>query len=225
MISILVAPMLFSLPIMGEENSFNISMGTHQQYSALDSGYGKFLKDRYGASGLTTNGRLYRFLFKFSDNKNLWVGLELGEQSGKIKYKDLNGVSRVNNLSLTWVAMLINYPLDEVWQLEGGFGIDVLTREFYGYKDNDITYINISDNSGRSDTETRGMLSFGQITYNFFNGRGSSFEMAVSYRYNYSEMTIRSTDERPALNDKGVPVRTTFDVGGHLGLIQFGINF
>ncbi len=212
--------------ILGQENDFSIRTGNHQQYSSLsNSSYGKFIKERYGVSGLTTRGTQNSFLFTLEDNNKLRVGLEQGELSGKIKYKDLNGVSRVNEIALSWLALLLNYALNEKWELEGGFGTNLLTREFYGYGDNYINSFNYRNNSGRSNTKTRGTQGFGQVNYNLFNRHSDFFQIVIAYRYTYGATAIRYSDDRPALSSKGVPIGTKFDIGGHLGLVQLGLNF
>ncbi|MCP4297119.1 MAG: hypothetical protein GY786_16065 [Proteobacteria bacterium] len=212
--------------ILGQENDFSIRTGTHQQYSSLsDSSYGKFIKERYGVSGLTTKGTQNSFLFTLEDNSKLRVGLEQGELTGKIKYKDLNGVSRVNDIGLSWLALLLNYALNEKWELEGGFGTNLLTREFYGYGDNYIHASNYRNNTGRSNTKTRGTQGFGQVNYNLFNRHSDFFQIVIAYRYTYGATIIRLSDDRPALSSKGVPEGTVFETGGHLGLVQLGINF
>ena len=111
------------------------------------------------------------------------------------------------------------------FEIDLGYGINKLTREFYGYQDYHITSTNISNQEGVQSIKSDGTIKMFQIFYKFDRKPSwlpdkffSKLSIDFGARYTESNHRISSSDPRPAYDSNGLPSETKFEVGG-VGLL------
>lgn len=204
------------------QNNYALKLGALQHTLSLTESYGSFLKSRYGVESIEASGSAFSWEMSL---KGWHIGAEMDSLSGNFKYKDLNGNSKENKLKLTNNIFFLSLFLGSSWKLDGGVGVSLLSREFYGYKNSSIVASNITENQGVATSDTSSLIMMGQIVYQFSDLRQDFWGFLVGGRYSTGKHTIASTDERPALDSQGVPTNSTFETGGISYFLQFGIAF
>ena len=96
-------------------------------------------------------------------------------------------------------------------EIDLGLGNSKLTRDFYGYQDSNILTTNIDSQQGIKTIESVTQIKIFQIIYSFFI---SSFSLDLGGRYSKNSHSIKSSDQRPADDSKGIPTEINFDLGG-----------
>jgi len=189
-------------------------------------GYNKFIKQRYGTNSPQIYGSILSVSHK-GENSIWGGGLELDRIFGSFTYKTLNGENRINKIKLQNTIAFFALFLGKTnnFEIDLGYGINKLTREFYGYQDYEITSTNISNQEGVQSIKSDGTIKMFQIFYKFDRKPSwlpdkffSKLSIDFGARYTESNHRISSSDPRPAYDSKGLPSETKFEVGG-VGLL------
>ena len=179
---------------------------------STSEGYNNFIKDRYDAKNPQISGQTISVSYKRANS--FWgLGIESNDLSGDINYKTLNGNNQTNTIGLNNKILFFSLFLGQFnnFKIDLGLGDSKLTREFYGYQDNDIKVSNIDSQQGTKKNDSVAQIKIYQIIYSFFI---SSFSLDLGGRYSENSHSINSADQRPAYDSKGVPTETNFDLGG-----------
>ena len=207
--------LIFNVSILKAE--IILKGGYLYQNLSTSEGYNSFIKHRYGAKNPQISGQTISGSYKGVNN--FWgVGIETNYLSGDINYKTLNGNEQTNALKLNNEIFILSLFLGQFnnFRIDYGIGNSILTREFYGYQDNNILTTNIDSQKGTKTIESVSQIKIYQIIYSFYI---SSFSLDLGGRYSQNSHSIKSSDQRPAYDSKGVPTETNFDLGG-IGLVS-----
>jgi hypothetical protein len=183
----------------------------YQKLSTSD-GYNSFIKERYGAKNPQISGQTISVSYKGA-NSSWGLGIESNDLSGNINYKTLNGNNKTNTIKLNNEILFFSLFLAQFNNIEIdlGLGNSKLTRDFYGYQDSNILTTNIDSQQGIKTIESVTQIKIYQIIYSF---PISSISLDLGGRYSQNSHSIKSSDQRPAYDSKGIPTETNFDLGG-----------
>lgn len=188
-------------------------VGYITQSLSSEEGYNQFLSERYGASNVLLSGPMSAATYR--KNARVGLGLEYSVLSGKIRYTTLNGEPQENQLVLASSIFLLT-AYRGAWEWTAGYGVNQLTRTFYGYQDADIVTSNIEEQEDTQTSVTTSTTTLFQGLYLLMEGKRLQWSAGARYTLNRHE--IPASDIRPGYDSRGVPTDQTFDLGG-LGLM------
>ncbi len=210
--------MIFATPVFAEGAFVRAGLGT--KHLATDSGYGEFLKYRYGTETLNLTGAVVSVGFPFLGGN--WL-LEQSTLSASPSYTDLNGTASSYSIGITTQLLGYVFEPSSDWEFSIGYGKDTLKRSMIGYNASVVTTSNLSTNSGSADSEIAGSHYMAQALYRVF-GEGISGDFG--FRYDKGTIAIPADDLRPAVSqDNGVAVATDIDLTGLVLLFNFTYRF
>ncbi|MDX2470884.1 MAG: hypothetical protein QNL04_09960 [SAR324 cluster bacterium] len=210
--------LVFTTPLFAEGVFLRAGYGTKQ--ISTDSGYGEFLKNRYGTETLNLSGGVFSVGFPLIGGT--WI-LEQSTLSASPTYTDLNDTTASYTIGLTSQVLGLAFELTPDWDFTLGYGKDTLKRSMIGYQSSVVTTDNLSTNDGSDTSEITGTHYMAQLLYRIF---GESNRGDIGFRYDKGTMTIPEDDVRPAVSqDDGTPLASEFDLSGLVLLFNFTYGF
>ena len=210
--------LIYASPLQAQDMFLRAGYGTKQ--IATDSGYGEFLKNRYGSETLNLSGAVVSVGFPFLGGT--WL-LEQSTLSASPSYTDLNGASSSYSIGLTSQVLGYVFESDSPWEVTIGYGKDTLTRNMIGYQSSVVTTDNLDTNAGSDESVITGSHYMAQALYRVF-GEGITGDFGL--RYDKGTIAIPEDDVRPAVSqDDGTPQASDIDLSGFVLLFNFSYRF
>ncbi len=220
--AVLLAVLLAAVPgaARAEENGLTLEGGYLLHRISFDTGYGAYLKRRYGARHVDMEGVTLSGVLDWGDHRG--YGGEYDYLQGGFNYVTLNGQHRRAEFVLHQLLALFRYRPPGALEFALGGGINMMIRSLEGAGDANIDAGNVENSEGTAEDTSYGLLMMGEVRYRL---RVWRVDTLAGLRLTFSRHQTRSTDNRPALDGAQRPVDAYFDVGGFSFLFTLGATF